>query len=464
MTARLALLPTDWLIYGLVVVAVGLFIRLHRMPHLQDPWRRLQRNRLGMVAGTVLAFYVLVGLLDSIHLDVPVAPGAKLTETQSVLDLMMRATASIDEQSYSAPFATHAFTKSLELINGKPQLTYAPLRVAAAQFTAPGARIHDILSRLLFSTVMWLIFQGLFLALWSRWMARRNQCDWRAWWQQCWRGQTRVCWREIILTFAIINWMLFCTVNLYHVYHLMGTDKVGHDVFYASIKSIRTGLIIGSLTTLFVLPFALVLGMVAGYFSGWLDDMIQYLYTTLSSIPGVLLISATILVLQVTFDTHTEWFSTLAQRADARLLMLCVVLGLTGWSGLCRLIRAETLKCRELEFVQAARVLGVGRWQILLRHILPNVFHIVLITVVLDFSGLVLAEAVLTYVGVGVDPTTFSWGNMINSSRLELARIPMVWWPLGGAMLFMFFLVFAANLFADAVRDALDPRLRTGNS
>jgi peptide/nickel transport system permease protein len=108
--------------------------------------------------------------------------------------------------------------------------------------------------------------------------------------------------------------------------------------------------------------------------------------------------------------------------------------------------------------VQAARALGVSQGTILLRHIVPNVFHIVLISIALDFSSLVLAEAVLSYVNIGVDPTTNSWGNMINGARMELAREPAVWWSLASAFVFMFTLVLAANLFADAVRDAFDPR------
>jgi peptide/nickel transport system permease protein len=103
----------------------------------------------------------------------------------------------------------------------------------------------------------------------------------------------------------------------------------------------------------------------------------------------------------------------------------------------------------------------VHEFTIIWRHIVPNVMHIVLIIVVLDFSGLVLAEAVLSYVGVGVDPTMDSWGNMINGARLEMAREPMVWWSLFAAFTFMFSLVLAANLFSDTVRDAFDPRLRT---
>jgi peptide/nickel transport system permease protein len=133
----------------------------------------------------------------------------------------------------------------------------------------------------------------------------------------------------------------------------------------------------------------------------------------------------------------------------------------TSWTGLCRLLRAEALKLRELEYVQAARAFGVSDRRIMLQHILPNVMHIVLISLVMDFSGLVLAEAVLSYVGIGVDPSTTSFGTMINTARLELAREPVVWWSLAAAFAFMFALVLSANLFSDAVRDALDPHMKS---
>lgn len=241
-------------------------------------------------------------------------------------------------------------------------------------------------------------------------------------------------------------------------YHILGTNKIGDDMLYETLKSIRTGLLIGTLTTIFMLPFALFFGLIAGYFGGWIDDIIQYLYTTLSAIPGVLLITAMVLVMQVVIIEHPHLFPTIADRADARLLMLCFILGITSWASLCRLLRAETLKLREQDFVTAAITMGARKLPIIFRHILPNVIHIVLITIVLDFSGLVLAEAILSYVGVGVDPTTPSWGNMINTSRLELARDPVVWWPLASALSMMFFLVLSANLFSDCVRDAFDPR------
>jgi peptide/nickel transport system permease protein len=224
--------------------------------------------------------------------------------------------------------------------------------------------------------------------------------------------------------------------------HLLGTDKVGHDVLYSTLKGIRTALIIGVFTSLIAIPFALLFGIVAGYFGRLIDDVVQYIYTTLMSIPGILLMVA---------------FMLLFGRG---LTQLCIIMGITTWTGLCRLVRAESIKLRELEYIAAAEALGVPRLVICARHILPNVMHIVIISAVLNFSGLVLSEAILSYIGIGVGPETGSWGNMINNARLELARAPVVWWNLAGAFIGMLGLVLPANLFGDALRDALDPRMK----
>ncbi len=246
--------------------------------------------------------------------------------------------------------------------------------------------------------------------------------------------------------------------------HLLGTDKVGNDVLYLAIKGIRTGVIIGTGTTLLIIPFALLFGVLAGYFGGIIDDIIQYIYTTLSSIPAVLLIVAFMLIFGtegyqggLITDEYLVWGVFVP---TDRLFWLCVIMGITSWTDLCRLIRGETLKLREMDYVLSARALGVGNMRIIVRHIVPNVMHIVLITFVLQFSGLVLAEAILSYLGIGVGPEMGSWGNMINTARLELSREPVVWWNLFGAFIFMFGLVLPANIVGDAVRDALDPRLK----
>jgi peptide/nickel transport system permease protein len=459
MKLQLAMLVSDWIIYALFIIAIIGVIYMRRKPHLREAWSRVSSNRIGMIAMTLLIFYVVAGLLDSVHFEVTYPQkNYSVTKIRSLLDFTLGGLSDYDEKTYSAPFATHSYSKSM--LDGKETHGFARLKQGGSHLVKTADRSEDITKRILLSLAAgfatFLILLVIFLLIFS-WV--RKKAYLKTFILIC-KGQTKVAWREIMMTFLVVWLWLWVVASLMHYYHVFGTDKVGHDVLYAAIKSIRTALLIGILTTIFMLPFAMILGMMAGYFGGWVDDIIQYLYTTLSSIPGVLLISASILVMQVYISTHPHLFPTLIQRADARLLALCIILGITSWATLCRLLRAETLKLRELEFIQASRALGVGRFRILLRHVMPNLMHIVLITIVLDFSMLVLAEAVLSYVGVGVDPTTYSWGNMINSSRLELAREPIVWWPLLCAMIFMFVLVLSANLFSDAVRDGLDPRLR----
>ena len=225
-------------------------------------------------------------------------------------------------------------------------------------------------------------------------------------------------------------------------WHVLGTDKTGRDVLVITLKSVRTGLIVGGLTTLIAVPFAMFFGVVAGFFGGWIDDVVQYVYSTLASIPWILLVVCFMMVFK------------------QGLVQVCIVMGITGWVGLCRVLRGETLKLREREYVQAALALGVSKFRVLTRHIVPNLMHLVLISVVLRFSGLVLAEAILSYIGIGVGAETHSWGTMINQARGELGREPVVWWCLAAAFVAMFALILPANLFGDALRDALDPRLR----
>ena len=274
------------------------------------------------------------------------------------------------------------------------------------------------------------------------------------WARPCWHGPWRAAWT----TQAILICGASIVLRLNAYYHVLGTDLGGSDVLVQSIKGIRTGVLLGTLATLIMLPIAVTLGVVAGFFKGWADDVVQYLYTTLSSIPGILLIAASVLLFQVYIDLNPDFFEVGLEKADAKFVALCFILGVTSWSTLCRLIRAETLKISQLEYVQAAMAFGVSNARIIFRHILPNVVHIILITFVLEFSALVLAEAVLSYIGVGVDPAMSSWGNMINAARTELSRTPTIWWTLVGAFFFMFMLVLSANLFSDLVRDAFDPR------
>ncbi|MDO9372052.1 MAG: ABC transporter permease [Gammaproteobacteria bacterium] len=466
-------LPTDGLIFLLLVTVMVFAVYVRGKEHLRAPWREVKRSRMAAAALVVLLTYALIGLLDSLHFRLPLADNgaAKMeagteteysTEVLSLLDVMAAPLRARVEKTYSAPFSAYLFARETEQradgteVRVFPRLKYGgrhlqdPENERAADILVASARAVAI------SLLIWL---GVCAAL-AGLLARRERVSFSTMLRRILRGETETPWRVVLLTFFIILVVAVWAAVLSLKYHILGTDKVGQDVFYQALKSIRTGLVIGTLTTLVMLPFAVLLGIMAGYFRGVADDIIQYVYTTLSSIPGVLLIAAAILSLQVYITNHPEQFDTLAERADLRLLFLCVILGITSWTGLCRLLRGETLKLREMEYIQAAQAFGVGHSKIIRRHILPNVMHIVLISVVLDFSGLVLAEAVLSYVGVGVDPSTHSWGNMINGARLEMARDPMVWWSLCAAFVFMFTLVLAANLFSDVVRDAFDPRLR----
>lgn len=454
-TYHLNMLLTDWILYGLLVLVIGYALWARKKQHLRDAWRHVFTRPLGMMAVIVLGLYIVIGLLDCIHFTVNSVDAKHQqvhTATKSVLDIIINPLGQYTEKTYSAPFATQHYNASIvQLPDGTEKRGFAPLQHVSTA--------HDIAKRAWIGlgggvgSFTLLLFMGLCIAAW-----RRNTalC---ALTRQLLAGNTQLAWRTALLTFSILWIMLWVIALLATHYHILGTDKVGRDVFYESISSIRTGLVIGTLATLFMLPFALILGMMAGYFQGWTDDVIQYLYTTLSAIPGVLLISAAILVLQVYISNHPQAFLTLRDRADARLLALCLILGVTSWASLCRLLRGETLKVRQLAYVEAAHALGVRPFRILFRHVMPNVMHIVLITIALDFSNLVLAEAVLSYVGVGVDPTTVSWGNMINASRLELAREPVVWWPLASALVLMFVLILAANIFSDTLRDAFDPKV-----
>lgn len=462
---QIVVLWSDVLIWLLVAAGLGVGLLIARNPPLLAAWRRVGANRVGMASATVLLAFILIGLLDSLHYRVQLdgKPGQKATyaiEVLSLLDALASPLRTRNEKTYSAPFATRLYAKeSIDLpgqgtVRDYPRLKYGGQHLGEREDDVAADAGLTASRAVLLALLGWLAVAGLAGVAVGQGSAAVDASGW----QKIWRGETAFAWNAVLLTLLL---MLVFAVPLFWLagqYHVFGTDKVGQDVLYQILKSVRTGLIIGLVTTLVMLPMAVLLGIVAGYFRGWVDDVIQYIYTVLNSIPGVLLIAAAVLMMQVVIDTHPQWFSTAAERADLRLLALCFILGITSWTGLCRLLRGETLKLRELEYIQAAQAFGVSNGRIIIRHILPNLMHIVIIALVMDFSGLVLAEAVLSYVGIGVDPTMTSFGTMINNARMELGREPAVWWSLVAAFAAMFVLVLAANLFADAVRDAFDPR------
>ena len=222
--------------------------------------------------------------------------------------------------------------------------------------------------------------------------------------------------------------------------HLLGTDALGNDTLVQTLRACRTALAIGGITSLIYIPLGTLLGILAGYYRRWVDDVIQYVYSTLASIPSILLLVSILMALGKGLGT------------------MSLALGITSWVGLCRLIRGETMRQAERPYVAAARALGQSHWKIVLHHLLPNVLHLVVINFVLGFSGLVLTEAILSSLGVGTPVGTPSWGSMIDGARSEFSREPLVWWNLTSATGALFGLVLSLNLFGDALRRAFDPK------
>ncbi len=455
---------TDAMIFLLLATILAGAWHIRKWPHLMLPWQRVATSSMGMVSLLILSLFMLVGLLDSLHYRIALpeknnGQTVYSAEVVSAFDALASGLKSRTEKTYSAPMAAYLYAKeNMDTLEGKILRDYPRLRFGGVHLSDVGRDwLGDVVQKAARGALAGLLLGVLLIAaIWILFLRQRGDH----------LPLSKVAdnpRKALLITTLLLAAFFGAVSNLAASYHVLGTDKVGQDVLYLALKSIRTGLVIGTITTLVTLPFALLLGVAAGYFRGWVDDIIQYIYTVLSSIPSVLLIAAAVLMMQVTIEMHPEWFETSAARADVRLLSLCLILGLTSWTGLCRLLRGETLKLRELEYIQAAQAFGVSSPRIITQHIMPNVMHIVLIAMVMDFSGLVLAEAVLSYVGVGVDPSTMSFGTLINAARLEMGRDPIVWWTLAAAFGFMLVLVLAANLFADVVRDAFDPRLSHKN-
>ena len=225
--------------------------------------------------------------------------------------------------------------------------------------------------------------------------------------------------------------------DLFH--HPLGTDNLGRDVGRRIIQGARIAFQVGVITSLIAIPLGVVLGCLGGYFGGKTDAFIVWLYSTVASMPGLLFILAIAVV------------------AGKGLMGVYLGIGFTTWVGVCRLIRGEVIKHRDLPYVQAARVMGHGPFYILFRHILPNIAHVIIIVFSLRFPAAVSTEVFISFLGLGAQNEP-SWGIMINNARLRLWQ--GMWWELTFVTVALFLVILSFNLVGDALRDAFDPRLK----
>ena len=220
-----------------------------------------------------------------------------------------------------------------------------------------------------------------------------------------------------------------------------GADKWGQDVLLKTIKGAETSILVGLLSALLAVVIGTFLGAIAGYLGGWVDDVLNWFYNIFTSIPYLLLVLAIAAVLQ-----------------QKGILSIVLILGLTGWTGVFRLIRAEYMKHKSREYVLAAKAIGVSHSRRMFVHIFPNVSHIALVQISILVVSFIKSEVILSFLGFGVPVGVVSWGSMLNEAQSEL--ILGKWWQLAAASIAMAVLVTAFSMFTDALRDALDPKLK----
>ncbi len=245
----------------------------------------------------------------------------------------------------------------------------------------------------------------------------------------------------------------------------LGTDVLGRSVLQKTLLAANTSMTVGLMSNIIAIPLGMILGALAGYFGGWVDDVIVWLYNTLLAVPGIILLVAikfafkgVVLFKGLSVPLFGHTYRPLLMDLDQGLSGMYIALGVMGWIGTCRLVRAETMKIRELDYVLAARSVGSNSFMILFRHVLPNVLHLGIIQFSLGFIGAIGAEVTLSYLGLGVGAGVPSWGSMINEARMNL--VVGRWWEISAAVGAVFLLVLALNIFGDRLRDAFDPRLR----
>ncbi|MCU0951968.1 MAG: ABC transporter permease, partial [Burkholderiaceae bacterium] len=317
---KFVFLWTD-LVLWLLAASVAVYVRhVLRSANLRATWRHVTHSAPAMCSAVVLLAFMTVALLDSVHFRprlpaVATAGGdaavAYATRTYSLLDVLLAHALASREKTYSAPLSYQSLQKETVIVDGQEQRVNPRLAFGGAHLSDPATQWRaDVLQRSALGIGGGLLATLLLALLVARLRARRAGQSLQASLGDVVRGRTDLPWRAMLVTTALLAAFIGWIAALWPAYHPFGTDRTGNDVLYQALKSIRTAVVIGSLSTVATLPLAILLGVLAGYFKGWVDDVIQYVYTVMSSIPPVLLIAALVLLIQVWIDQNPQWFDT----------------------------------------------------------------------------------------------------------------------------------------------------------
>ncbi len=235
--------------------------------------------------------------------------------------------------------------------------------------------------------------------------------------------------------------------------HPFGTDQVGRDIFARTIYGGQISLMIAIVSVAISMTVGTVVGLVAGYFGGWIDSLLMRVVEALLAIPTLILL----LMLSRIMAGSTTMVNILGRQLSASVVAIVVIIGLTGWMGLSRIVRSMVLSLKEQEFIQAAHMIGATNAQIIFRHILPNCIAPIVVSATLGVGNAIIVEAYLSFLGFGVMPPTATWGNILTRAQ---DMIDEVWWMWMAPGMLIILTVLAINFIGDGLRDALDPRMR----
>jgi peptide/nickel transport system permease protein len=234
--------------------------------------------------------------------------------------------------------------------------------------------------------------------------------------------------------------------------HWMGTDSTGRDIFARMIHGGQISLIVGFLAVLFSVSLGTVIGGFAAYYGGWVDILLMRFTEAMLSIPSLFLL----IVLGKYLGKDVQTITIFGRSFSGSVGIVIVVIGVTSWMYLARIVRANVLSLRELDYISASRSLGASDMRIFFRHLVPNTMGAIIVSSTLGLAGAILNEAYVSFLGLGVQPPTASWGNMLTSAQSFIQR--GAWWMWVFPSLFIILTILCINLIGDGLRDAFDPR------